>query len=125
MRPQAFGLAEIEIVHISKESPMWLDFVLKLPKELVIGVIEGFQLVFSRLYFPEMERRKKAIAVERDMELLRQERLRTFAAAIDLENKISDPQLRELFLSGLRSSLAPFESEHPEIEGISFSTDEE
>jgi hypothetical protein len=139
MRPQAFGLAEVEVVLINKGSPLWIEFLLKLPRELVSPVSEAFRLVFNRLYFPELEYRRKAIAVhresiaadresigaQREAEALRQDRLRSFAQAINLEKTISDPETRALFLRGLRSSLRQLETTHPEIQDLRTSEDGE
>lgn len=124
MRPEALGLTEVEITRINKESPLWLEFLVKVPRELVTGVAGAFRLVVNRLYFPELEYRRKTIAVEREAEALRQERLKSFAAAIEIEKNIHDPHLRELFLRGLRSSLAPFETEHPRIDKIEISDED-
>jgi hypothetical protein len=115
MGPETFGIAEIQFVHLRLSSPLIIDFLVKVPQYLVVPVARMFRIAFERLFYPDLERRKKTIAVERDAEELRQLRIDSFAKAIELERRIRDPQLRELYLQNLRSSITPFDREHPSI----------
>ena len=124
MRSGSFGEAEVYVSRFQKQSPMWLEFLLKLPKEIASGAASTFKIVFDRLYYPELTHRKKSIEVEREGQFLLQERLRTFELAIDIEKKITDPRLRELYLQGLRSSLEPLLTQHPEITKIDLDEDD-
>jgi hypothetical protein len=124
MRPDSFGEAEVYVSRLQKQSPMWLEFLLRLPKEIASGVASTFKIVFDRLYYPELARRKKSIEVDREDQFLSQERLRTFELALDIEKKITDPRLRELYLRGLRSSLEPLLTQHPEITKVDLDEDD-
>src|SRR5580700_1343263 len=87
------------------DGPTLLGFLLKLPHEVFNKAASVVKTAFNRMVYPDLERQRKQTQVERERQGLAQERLATFEKAVDVEKKITDPKLRELFLQGLRSSL--------------------
>jgi hypothetical protein len=99
------------------DGPTLLGFLLKLPQEVFSKAASVVKTGFYRLVYPDLERQRKQIQVEREKQGLAQERLVTFEKAVDVGEKITDPKLRELFLQGLRSSLET-SSSYPEFNQI-------
>jgi hypothetical protein len=89
----------------SDDAETVLGFLLKLPKEALSRAASAAKTVYDRLVYPDLERQRKHIQVEREKQGLAQERLVTFEKALDVEKKITDPELKELYLKGLRSTL--------------------
>jgi hypothetical protein len=87
------------------DGPTLFGFLSKLPVEVFTKAASVVKTAFNRLVYPDLERQRKQIQVEREKQGLAQDRLVTFGRAVDIGEKITDPKLRELFLQELRSSL--------------------
>jgi hypothetical protein len=110
-----FGPGEVHIVRIQQQSPMLIEFFLKVSKELSGACVKAWRFIFERVLFGDVEKEKRWVNVGIARQELLKKRLENLAAAYDLSAKIEDPRLRERFLAKLEGTLMPFGLEYPEI----------
>jgi hypothetical protein len=132
MQPGDFGLAEAYVSGLRFQSPLWIEILLKIPKELYGRVTTSFGIMRDRLLLPELEERRKQaqvsrLEIENEGALIANDaaRIANLAAQIDALRKFDDPKLLELFKRSIASSLHPFEVEHPPIKQIETRIDDE
>jgi hypothetical protein len=115
MKENVFGDATAFLYRIHKDSPLQLQYLLKIPGHLFGPVRRAFQLVFERLLFGDIERTKRELDLDLQREEIIKKRIENLESAFNLAEKIPDLTLRKSFLHNLEASIRPFHQEHPEI----------
>lgn len=115
------GSYEVFIPRVKQTSPLWVEVLMKVPKEVASKVAKAFRIAFQRVSYGDIEREKRLVEVDIMREERLKKRIENLAATYRLAQEIHDDEAREIFLQGLEFSLRPFFEEHPPIKKIKFS----
>jgi hypothetical protein len=119
------GLAQIVVSRIVQSSPLQLEVSLpKLPKELAWRAYEALKILFRRLYYGDLERKRRQLEIEDLEQDVLRKRLENWSTAVKLAEKIPDPALRGRFLQSVDFSVRPFLREHPPLLSVEVVEDE-
>lgn len=101
------------------ESPLFIELeTKKFAEKVQKAFARTFRYIISHLLFVDLEREKRSVEIQLIREQVLEKRIKTAASALNLAKKIPDEQLREEFIDSLRSSIWPFETEHPPIKSV-------
>jgi hypothetical protein len=113
------GDAELTTVGLRMESPLFVEFKTKKFAESVQKAFARiFRYVINRLLFVDLEREKRSVEIQLIREQVLEKRIKSAASALNLAKKVPDERLREELIDSLRSSIWPFEIEHPPIKSV-------
>lgn len=113
-----FGPLTAFVDGISKQSPLTVDLLLKLPKALATAIKSNVQMILHRIFFGDLERTKLSLENDKLREEVIGKRLENLSSAFGLAQKILDPALRQQFERNLIGSMRPFWDEHPPVKSL-------
>lgn len=113
------GDAELTTVSLRMESPLFIEFkTKKFAKSVQKAFAKTFRYIINHLLFVDLEREKRSVEIQLIREQVLEQRIKNATSALNFAKKIPDKELREELIDSLRSSIWPFEIEHPPIKSI-------
>jgi hypothetical protein len=109
-----FGDSLVIVDSINQQSPLWIGTLLKIARSITGSVARNYKLIYERVLFGDLERKKRILELRLMDEDRVRKRIENCGLALDLARKIP-PHLQEAFIGSLTSSLLPFFKEHPLI----------
>ncbi|HEX8141309.1 MAG TPA: hypothetical protein VF553_01860 [Pyrinomonadaceae bacterium] len=112
------GEAELTVSRIKMESPLLIEVATKLREGVKKHFATAFYYVRDNILFVDLKREEMAVGIEARREEVIEKRIKNAADALNLVEKIPDPQLRNEFVAGLSRTLLSFAIEHPPIKSV-------
>jgi len=122
--PSYFDYATVTIRRVRQDSPLSLELLIRIPKELGAFFKDNFKTIVDRFLYGDLERARRGLELDSMREDIRAKRIKNLESVFDLAQKIPDGRLRHQFVESLDSSIKPFLEQHPPIKAVELRDDE-